>query len=119
MSEVPKCQDCGACCDFYSEVFVHHRDENIDWLIGQNLVEPYPLGGYLMRQRDDCCIAFEGEIGVTARCTIYEHRPETCQDFEAGGERCRNVRFITITRRGRPIFVPNDPSTWPTKELKS
>ena len=39
-----------------------------------------------MDQRGDgACVALDP---ATARCTIYERRPQTCRDFARGGELC-------------------------------
>lgn len=37
-----------------------------------------------MKGTDDAaprCIALQGEIGCQVRCTIYEHRPSPCHEF--------------------------------------
>lgn len=110
----PDCRSCGACCEFYDTIEVHGDDENLEWLTANGYLETYALG---RRMRADeatrTCIAFEGEVGVTARCLIYEHRPEACRQFEPGEERCRTVVFVEITRKGKPLFQADDPESWP------
>ncbi len=42
-----------------------------------------------MEQRGDgACIALDP---LTRLCTIYENRPQTCRNFERGGELCRRI----------------------------
>lgn len=38
------------------------------------------------------CVALEGEIGKSVRCTAYEHRPSPCHELEIGDEKCNKAR---------------------------
>jgi hypothetical protein len=86
------CQDCGACCRAaYHSVTVEPRDPVVR--LHGRLIED--RGSYLeIRRKGDRCAALEG--GETAEspfaCSIYLDRPETCRDFELGGENCLIAR---------------------------
>jgi Fe-S-cluster containining protein len=40
------------------------------------------------------CVAFEGDARSTCSCGIYESRPDTCRQFEAGSVACREARRL-------------------------
>ncbi len=86
------CQDCGACCRAaYHSVTVEPRDPVVR-LHPQLIAD---RGSYLeIRRKGDRCAALDG--GETAEqpfaCAIYRDRPETCRDFELGGENCLIAR---------------------------
>lgn len=86
------CQACGACCRAaYHSVTVEPGDRMVR--LHPQLIED--RGSYLeIRRRGDRCAALEG--GETAdqpfACGIYPDRPETCRDFELGGENCLIAR---------------------------
>jgi hypothetical protein len=86
------CQDCGACCRAaYHSVTVEPRDPVVR--LHAHLIED--RGSYLeIRRKGDRCAALDG--GDTAEtpfaCAIYADRPETCRDFELGGENCLIAR---------------------------
>lgn len=114
LQPAPKdCRSCGACCEHFTEINVLSDDENLEWLKTWNLVEPCASGGYQMKQIDGRCIAFTGEVGKEAACSIYAHRPEGCEVFEAGGQRCRTIIFMDIIRDGKSLFT-DDPMSWPS-----
>jgi Fe-S-cluster containining protein len=50
-----------------------------------------------MDQRGNgACVALDP---VTQLCTIYEHRPQTCRDFNRGGDLCRR----TLAQKSRAL----------------
>jgi Fe-S-cluster containining protein len=86
---LPPCTACGVCCFFddprYVMVFEsdearlgEHLESTTHWISGRRF----------MRQVDGHCIALrqEGEFWL---CSIHEHRPQLCRDFERGCETCR------------------------------
>ena len=86
------CQDCGACCRAaYHSVTVDPQDPVVR--LHASYVED--RGSYLeIRRHGDRCAALEGG-GSPAEpyaCAIYLGRPETCRDFELGGENCLIAR---------------------------
>jgi Fe-S-cluster containining protein len=90
------CTACGACCAAYRVDF-HRLD--LDTAPGGAVPAglTFPLTANLVRLRgtDDFpprCIALEGEIGQTVRCTIYAQRPGPCQELEAGSDACNRAR---------------------------
>ncbi len=87
------CLACGACCRAaYHSVTVDADDP---------VVASHPelivrRDGYLELARDgDRCAALRGEIANGLACSIYADRPQTCRDFELGGEHCLTARRRT------------------------
>lgn len=80
------CESCGACCASYRVDF--HPSELAKKTDGAGVpvAMVIPLTAKLMRMKgtDDTaprCIALRGEIGCQVACTIYEHRPSPCHEF--------------------------------------
>ena len=85
-SELPPCEGCGRCCHLVVEL------RPGDWVPEAMVVEHD--GVRCMDQRGDgACVALDA---ATRRCGIYADRPQTCRDFNRGGELCRQVL-------GRPV----------------
>lgn len=88
------CDDCGACCEYYSLIDVQLDDENYKWLSENGyLADVFHHGANQMKQVGETrrCIALTGTVGVDARCSIYGRRPEGCQDYIVGAYRCQNA----------------------------
>ena len=115
-----KCKSCGVYCSFYSEIIVETDDPNLDTLREAGLVEQkqYEHTGrvfYQMRTADGGrCMALGGTVGEYVRCLIYENRPHVCREYQEDSASCRTAVFINITRKGKPLFVQGDPSSWPS-----
>ena len=45
-----------------------------------------------MKTEDNRCIALEGEIGTSVKCSVYNCRPTACRKFEVGSELCKEAR---------------------------
>ncbi len=90
---VPDCETCGACCTLFPAVAVRHGDEvaaDECWDItnGELVVDRFV-------RRDGetlACTALVGKLGEHVGCRVYEHRPRTCREFEAGSDRCHAAR---------------------------
>lgn len=89
------CTACGACCRAaYHSVQVSARDPavkaNPDLIVDR--------GEYLeLKRTGDRCAALDGgtvdgDRLVPYHCRIYADRPQTCRDFEVGGEHCLTAR---------------------------
>lgn len=113
MSDVYDCQTCGACCfspwtgDGYVRLYdidlerlresglpVIHQEQGGDPpevvpKLGTKIVDPGSRG----------CVAFEGRLGESCTCGIYELRPEACRKFPPGGALCKQAR----QRMGLPV----------------
>ena len=79
------CLSCGACCAAFRVDF-HCIDLATTECPGVPGELTVPLTATLVRMRGTDegpprCIALEGEIGETVRCTIYDRRPGPCRDF--------------------------------------
>ena len=109
------CLECGACCAFYRVSF--HWSEAERFLGGVTPVEltqPVTAHRAAMRGTDrprPRCVALEGEIGQTVRCSIYTQRPSPCREFTASwvdgrrNERCDQARAA----HGLPPLTPPVP----------
>src|SRR5664279_90185 len=78
------CLSCGACCAAFRVDF-HRLDLADGKRAGVPVALTVPLTATLVRMRGTDaapprCAALAGEIGIDARCTIYEQRPGPCRD---------------------------------------
>jgi Fe-S-cluster containining protein len=48
----------------------------------------YPL----MKTENNRCVALEGEVGASVRCSVYNCRPTSCRKFVVGSELCLEAR---------------------------
>lgn len=92
--EVPDCISCGACCMFGMipierrtpeplTEFVEMTADDTDVVIERALWRDHA---------DGRCRHLSGEVAREVGCTIYEDRPMTCRNFEAGSDRCFGFR---------------------------
>jgi len=96
-SMVPECVGCGACCGIAMVVHIprdHTAEIGNVWEIE---LEDSPTGAVVARHipRDretGNCVYLEGQIGETVGCGIYENRPHTCREFDAGSDKCHEYR---------------------------
>jgi Fe-S-cluster containining protein len=82
------CVACGACCA-YSEswpAFIGNGD-------GGGIPDEFiDFDHERMQCHGNRCSALLGEIGIRAECSVYEHRPLVCREFQSGSEDCIMVR---------------------------
>lgn len=79
------CLSCGACCaafrvDFHREDLAGPGKSGVPERLAIRLTQTL----YRMEGTDEApprCIALEGEIGKSVRCSIYRERPGPCRDF--------------------------------------
>jgi Fe-S-cluster containining protein len=45
-----------------------------------------------MKTENNRCIALEGKIGMSVKCSIYNCRPVSCRKFVVGSELCLEAR---------------------------
>jgi hypothetical protein len=84
------CRTCGACCrEAYHSVTVSMRDPVV-WQEPDLIVRHGAR--FEIRREGPRCAALNVENGGSYGCTIYEHRPRTCREFEAGGRHCLDAR---------------------------
>ena len=82
------CENCGACCrEAYGTVELGDRDGVTQ--THQELVEEHE-GRRRLKRVGERCIALSPSEPF--RCQIYPDRPQTCRDFERGGEHCLTAR---------------------------
>ncbi len=82
------CVSCGACCA-YSKSWPAFIGDGDSAGIPDELVD---FAHERMQCHGDRCSALVGEIGIRARCRIYEKRPLVCREFQPGSEDCIMVR---------------------------
>lgn len=91
------CTGCGACCAAYAVDF--HASEVAG--AGRGGVPPHmtvPVVRATVRMRGTDaaparCVALGGQVGARVACTIYDHRPGPCREFEAGTDACNRARL--------------------------
>jgi Fe-S-cluster containining protein len=79
------CTRCGACCAAFRVDF-HHSELDSAVADGVPAAFVVPVTATLRRMRgtDEApprCVALEGAIGQSVRCSIYASRPSPCHDF--------------------------------------
>ena len=84
------CSTCGACCrEAYHSVTVSMRDPVV-WQEPQLIVRHGAR--FEIRREGPRCAALNVAAAHRYSCTIYEHRPRPCREFEAGGRHCLDAR---------------------------
>jgi hypothetical protein len=102
--DLPPCAGCGICCHLVVELA-----PGIDHVPEEFVVEHD--GVRCMDQRGNgACVALDP---ATRLCTIYDHRPKTCRDFQRGEPLCRSVVAKALAARGGPISKPSRCSAGP------
>ena len=86
------CQPCGACCrEAYGSLELEEEDPFVtrhpDLVTRED-------GRLALVRIDGRCPPLEGDGSVRSPywCGIYAERPQTCRDFERGGEHCLSAR---------------------------
>ena len=115
------CQTCGACCAFFRVEFYWRESSQADLAqraVPAHLTEKLDETFQIMRgtegKHSRACVAFQGRIGTSSKCTIYENRPTPCRAFGASYEdwtknpRCDEAR----AQHGLP---PLTRASWPSK----
>lgn len=81
------CLSCGACCALFRASFYwSEADPASGGTVPPELTEPISPFRVAMRgtnQPKPRCVALEGEIGVSVRCSIHTVRASVCRDFPA------------------------------------
>lgn len=94
-TDADPCRACGACCDFPEPWSV------VDLTMADTVRIPAAMTTHSwgnrvkMRREGNRCVALVGTIGLDARCSIYDIRPEVCRDYDPDArtkdcEVCRN-----------------------------
>ena len=88
--DLPDCAACGACCREAYHAIELDPDE-VFLTVHPELVVQVD-GRFNLRRDRQRCSCLLGEPGNFS-CRIYATRPQTCRDFELGGENCRDARL--------------------------
>jgi hypothetical protein len=94
---IPDCLTCGICC-----VALHYASVSSErvpsaehyWEVTEETSHGEVTVDRVLRRDPDtgACLSLAGEIGKNISCNIYEERPQTCRDFEAGSDKCHALR---------------------------
>jgi hypothetical protein len=96
------CLACGACCAYYRVSF--HWSEAERFVGGVTpgeltvQISPHRVAMRGTASAVPRCVALEGRVGGTVRCSTYERRPSPCREFAASwehgvhSERCDRAR---------------------------
>ena len=105
------CLSCGACCNTFRVSFYWGEAEDAPGgTVPVALTEQLTPHRRCMQMASTTlprCVAFAGEVGQGARCSIYEQRPSPCREFDAFtpdgsvNPRCNQTRV----RHGLPPLV--------------
>lgn len=95
------CRDCGACCrEAYHSVTVSVRDPVV-WQ-EPALIVRHGHRFEIRREGVRCAALAVAESGPARySCSIYEHRPKPCREFEANGRHCLDARRRVGLSAGR------------------
>ena len=92
----PNCVTCGACCEVYSIVPITMAESE---RVGQYMEvtadqEPDVVIDRLVKRDLETgrCSHLQGPIGRDIGCDIYQDRPNVCRVFEAGSDKCHEIR---------------------------
>lgn len=96
-----ECDGCGVCCRSYL-IFASESDAVREPRIageGRKLPDHLATADWVYQLfplpfHEACCF-----IDESARCTIYEGRPDVCRAFAAGGDQCQAARRTAACRR--------------------
>jgi len=110
-----RCLACGACCAYYRCSFYWSEAERFTGgATSPGLtvkVGPHHLAMAGTEKSAPRCVALEGKIGASVRCTIYAQRPAPCREFKESwldgvrNERCDKARAA----HGLPPLEPVRP----------
>jgi len=107
MSQHNPCTQCGACCASFRVDFASEEVLSEGGSVPDGLCLPLTANLHRMRGTDHTparCAALQGQVGLNARCGIYEWRPSPCREFGLraplglGDEACSRAR----ARHGLP-----------------
>jgi Fe-S-cluster containining protein len=93
-----QCDQCGACCKGTVIVEADYLDTRREPRLIQLQVGPYRANQRELEEDDKIVLLACGTdkpcrcLGADGRCTIYAARPNVCVAFEAGSEKCQEVR---------------------------
>ena len=88
---VPECTACGVCCFFDDPRYVMVFDDDLERLGPYAESMTHMLRGRrFMLAEQGHCIALR-QAGEHYLCSIYEHRPQLCRDFQRGCDTCQSV----------------------------
>lgn len=94
---IPECTGCGVCCNYHLLVPVRREEsEDLDEFVEvmlDGIQAEAAINRVLPRNPETgSCKFLNGTLGTRVGCTIYEKRPHVCHDFDAGSDRCHELR---------------------------
>ncbi|MBI1396691.1 MAG: YkgJ family cysteine cluster protein [Betaproteobacteria bacterium] len=87
------CVSCGACCTTFRVSF-YWAEAEVHGIPDELVIPITPVYACMAgtSQPEPRCVALEGEVGRSVRCTLYERRPGPCRELEPGDEKCLRAR---------------------------
>lgn len=84
------CLTCGACCaSFRVSFYWSESDEAVVNYVPPDMtchVAPLLCTMKETDQREPWCVALQGSVGVSVRCSIYDRRPSVCHEVVPSGQ---------------------------------
>ncbi len=121
MSDSNPCLTCGACCAYFRVSFFWGECQSAggtvpdDSVIAINSTFVAMIGTDRKPAR---CTALMGSVGEGVRCTMYDSRSSSCQDFHASwafGERNLECDAARAAHGLAPLESPFEPSISPDR----
>ncbi|NLU12540.1 MAG: YkgJ family cysteine cluster protein [Gammaproteobacteria bacterium] len=116
MSDSNPCLTCGACCAFFRVSFFWGECESAGGSVPDSMVSAINSTYVAMIGTDRKparCNALMGDIGQGVRCTMYEKRSSSCQEFQASWENGVHNPHCDAARAAHGL-PPIDPPIQPT-----
>lgn len=94
---IPECMTCGGCCATFVNISVKPDNPIASkdcWEVSKQGKNGEIIVDRLIKRRkeDYFCTGLKGTVGENVSCRLYENRPDSCRQFEAGSDRCHAVR---------------------------
>lgn len=98
--DIYDCMKCGACCAYWPNIpilpgEVKDIDEKLKIYLKPSPLDPRGLSLKSV-EGSNRCIALEGQLGVSVKCSIYDIRPPVCRRFEPGSDLCKKARLDVL-----------------------
>lgn len=89
MIQIPKCQECGACCAYAEALWIEVTKDDAVRINDDSLLQNGDIEPFAMKQlSNNRCVALSGKVGECVECNIYDKRPSICRSFERGSPEC-------------------------------
>lgn len=121
MSDSNPCLTCGACCAYFRVSFFWGECQSAGGTVLDSSVVAINSTFVAMLGTDQKpvrCTALMGTVGEDVRCTMYDNRSSSCQNFHASwalGERNADCDAARAAYGLEPLDPPLEPSVSPDR----